>query len=166
MKEDRVVPLKNYILLAVTLIISIVIVIYFYMWYGEFESNRVNTSVMDNYLSVINYNELDAYLVENKDAVLYVSALNNTDIRNFENRFKQIISKYSLNNKILYLNLTNEYKDNELYNDIKNKYSILDMPCIIIFKDNQVDDVYSIKNRNYDIDLLVSYLKIKDVIYD
>ena len=136
------------------------------MWYGEFESNRVNTSVMDNYLSVINYNELDAYLVENKDAVLYVSALNNPDIRNFENRFKQIISKYSLNNKILYLNLTNEYKDNELYNDIKNKYSILDMPCIIIFKDNQVDDVYSIKNRNYDIDLLVSYLKIKDVIYD
>ena len=121
---------------------------------------------MDNYLSVINYNELDAYLVENKDAVLYVSALNNPDIRNFENRFKQIISKYSLNNKIIYLNLTNEYKDNELYNDIKNKYSILDMPCIIIFKDNQVDDVYSIKNRNYDIDLLVSYLKIKDVIYD
>ena len=40
------------------------------------------------------------------------------------------------------------------------------MPCILLFDNGRVSDVYSIEDRNYDLELLVSYLKIKGVIYD
>lgn len=166
MKEEKNIPFRNYIILAGVLILSIIVVIYFYMWYDEFQVNKINTPVMNQYLSVINYNELGDYLVENKDVVIYISFLQDDATRKFEKNFKKIVDVYSLNNSILYLDLTEQYNDSNLFNDIKNKYTLPDMPCIVIFKDGIVDDVYSIEDKDYDIDLLVSYLKIKGVIYD
>ena len=166
MIEEKIIPFKNYIFLAIVLIISVIIVIYFYMWYGELYTNKINAPIMDKYLNVINYNELDTYLVENKSVIIYVSVLQDNKIKKFEQNFINVIEDYSLNNKILYLDLTEQYKNKKLYNSIATKYNLLDMPCIIIFNDGIVLDVYSIEDRNYDINLLVSYLKIKGVIYD
>ena len=166
MKEEKNIPFKNYIFLAIILIVSVIIVIYFYMWHSELYANEMNTPIMDEYLNVINYNELDTYLVENKEVIIYVSVLEDDRIRNFEKNFIRVVEEYSLNNKILYLYLTKQYKNDKLYNSIVNKYNLLDMPCILVFSDGIVRDVYSIEDRNYDINLLVSYLKIKGVIYD
>ena len=166
MKEEKNIPFKNYVFLAIILIISIIIVIYFYMWHDEFYSNKVNTLIMDKYLNIINYNELDTYLVENKSVIIYVSFLQDDKTRYFEKNFIKVVEEYSLNSKILYLDLTEQYNNKKLYYSIADKYNLLDMPCIIIFNDGIVRDVYSIEDRNYDINLLVSYLKIKGVIYD
>ena len=68
---ERKISLKNYILLAVTLIITIVLVIYFYMWKKTYEENKINSVVMDKYIQEINYNELNDYLIENKNTVIY-----------------------------------------------------------------------------------------------
>ena len=136
------------------------------MWYGELYTKKMNTPIMDEYLNIINYNELDTYLVENNSIIIYASVLQDDKIRSFEKKFIKVVEEYSLNNKILYLDLTEQYKNKKLYDSIANKYNLLDMPCIIIFNDGIVRDVYSIEDRNYDINLLVSYLKIKGVIYD
>lgn len=165
MKEKKDIPFKNYIILSCILIISIISIIYFYMWYGEFKINKINTLVMDEYLNIINYNELETYLVENKNAVIYVSTLGNKE-RIFEKKFGVVINRYSLNSRILYLDLTEEYKNNKLFTDIKNKYKLQKTPCIVIFKNGLVDDVYSIYEHDYDLELLTSYLRIKGVIYD
>lgn len=166
MREEKKIPFRNYVILAVVLILSITIVVYFYMWYGELESKKINTPVMDQYLSIINYNELDTYLIENKDVIVYVSILHDEKTRSFERNFARIIDKHSLNNNILYLDLTEQYKNKDVFNTIENKYNLLDMPCILVFKDGKVQDVYSIEDRNYDTNLLVSYLRIKGVIND
>ena len=165
MKECRNVPLKNYVILSCILILSIIITIYFYMWYGEFTENKINKPIMNQYLSIINYNELDDYLVENKDVFIYISILENKS-KKFEKKFAEIINKYSLDKSILYLDLTEEQKNNKLFNNIKNKYNIQNLPSIIVFKNGVVDDVYSIDEHDYDLELLVSYLRIKGVIYD
>lgn len=165
MRENKNIPFRNYFALSIILILSIIVVIYFYMWYGEIKANMINISVMDKYLNVINYNELDAYLVENKDVVIYASASNDTKVRNFEKRFREVVDDYSLNS-ILYLNLSEEYNDKKLFDEIISKYDLLDLPCIIIFKGGLVDDVYSIDDINYDTNLLVNYLRDKGVIYD
>jgi len=166
MKEEKNIPFKNYVILAVMLLLSIVGVIYFYMWYSEFENSKINTPVMDKYLSLINYNELDDYLIENKNFIVYISELNDEKTRMFEKKFKNIIDDYSFNDIMLYLNLTEEKKNNSLYNDIKMKYKFESLPCLVIFKDGDVYDVYNIAYNDYDIELFVSYLKIEGVIDD
>lgn len=164
--KEKDISFKNYFLLAIILIISIVLVIYFYMWYGAYEENKLNTPIMDKYLNVINYNELNDYLVENKDAIIYISVLEDEDIRVFEKQFKNVINYSSLNNVILYLDLTSEFKDTNLFNNIKSKYGLRNVPCIIIFRNGNVYDVYDIKINNYDIDHLSSYLATEGVISD
>lgn len=164
--REKDISLKNYILLASILIISIILVIYFYMWYGAYEDNKLNTPIMDKYLNIINYNELGDYLVENKDAIIYVSILENEDIRVFEKQFKNVINYNSLNNTILYLDLTSESKDISLFNDIKIRYGFKNIPCVIIFKNGIVYDIYDIKSNNYDIDSLVTYFVDEGVISD
>ena len=168
MKKEKEIPLKNYILLSIVLILTIVVVIYFFLWKNTYEKSKLQTPILDDYLLVINYNELNNYLVENKDAIIYVSKLNNENIRLFENKFKNIINKNNLNNKILYLDLTEELKENNIVKEINKKYGkeMTEVPTIVIIKDGKISSSYNIKENNYNIKLLEKYLEKEDVIND
>ena len=157
--NKREVPIKNYIKLGIILLISILALFYLYLWYRTYEENRLNTPIMDNYLSIINYNELNDYLTENKSATIYLSKLNDNDIRSFEKEFKLIIQDNALKNKILYLDLTNELdQNNEI--TITNNYTINEnnLPMIVIIENSQVKKTYNIKKNNYDENKLETFL--------
>ena len=62
MKKEKEIPLKNYILLSIVLILTIVVVIYFFLWKNTYEKSKLQTPILDDYLLVINYNELNNYL--------------------------------------------------------------------------------------------------------
>ena len=169
--KERTIPIKNYLILGVILLLTIGLVYYFYLWYITYEESKLNTMMMDKYLQVINYNELNNYLVENKDAVIYSSVLEDQKIRHFEKKFKNIIIKNSLNNDILYLDLTEELKDKNITKDIKETYNInnqdiANTPSIMIFKDGNLYSIYNIKDNNYNINNLVDYLEEEDIIND
>lgn len=168
MKKEKEIPLKNYILLSIVLILTIVVVIYFFLWKNTYEKSKLQTPILDDYLLVINYNELNNYLVENKDAIIYVSKLNDESIRLFENKFKNIINKNNLNNKILYLDLTEELKETNIVKKINKKYSkeMTEVPTIVIIKDGKISSFYNIKENKYNIKLLEKYLEKEDVIND
>lgn len=168
MKKEKEIPLKNYILLSIVLILTIVVVIYFFLWKNTYEKSKLQTPILDDYLLVINYNELNNYLVENKDAIIYVSKLNDESIRLFENKFKNIINKNNLNNKILYLDLTEELKENNIVKEINKKYGkeMTEVSTIVIIKDGKISSSYNIKENKYNIKLLEKYLEKEDVIND
>ncbi len=171
MEKEKNIPFKNYILLAVILIISAILIIYFYMWYSAYENNKLTTPIMDKYMQVINYNELDNYLIENKNCIIYSSFLENQEVREFELKFKDIIEKQSLKNSMLYLDLTTPLESEKVAKDLKEKYkyediNITDSPSIMIFKEGQLVSMYSIKMDNYNIDNLEKYLIEEGIIYD
>lgn len=162
MKKEKEIPFKNYIILAVILIFTILLVVYLFNWQSIYQKNKLQEPILDKYLMVINYNELDDYLVENKEAIVYVSVLNDEKIRMFENKFKNLIIKNDLNNKILYLNLTNESVE------INKKYlsNLSEVPTLIIFDEVKVVENYSIKDNNYDIKAFEKFLKKEEIIND
>lgn len=168
MKKEKEIPLKNYIILSIVLILTIVVVIYFFLWKNTYEKSKLQTPILDDYLLVINYNELNNYLVENKDAIIYVSKLNNENIRLFENKFKNIINKNNLNNKILYLDLTEELNKKSIVNELNKKYGkeMTKIPSIIIIKDGKISSSYNIKENGYNVKSLEKYLEKEDVIND
>ena len=162
MKKE--IPMKNYILLSIVLILTIVVVTYIFMLFSTKEKNKLEAPILDQYIMTINYNELDNYIVENKDAIIYTSILNNTEIRTFENKFKNIIQKHDINNNILYLDLT---KDQSKIKELELKYSKeITMPSLLKFQDGTLKEVYSIKENNYNIKALEKYLEEEDVIND
>ena len=167
MKKEREIAFKNYIILALVLILTIIGVIYIFMWYSSKEKSKLELPILDDYIMPINYNELNDYIVENKDAVIYTSVLNDVNIRLFENKFKNVIIKNNLNSSILYLDLTNEIKDNNVLLKMEKKYGTkVDIPSVMVFRDGVLTDVYNIKEDNYNIKKLEKYLEKEVVIND
>ena len=73
--NKRVIPKKNYVYLFLIILFSLMVIYYLYLWHKSYKESLLNTEILSDYLDVINYNELDDYIVENKDAVIYVSVL-------------------------------------------------------------------------------------------
>lgn len=156
LKKDKTkkIPVKNYIYLSIIVIASIFIIFYLYRWYDTYRESKLNISIMNNYLSVINYNELDDYIIENKNAIIYVSKLGDEKINKFEKSFKNMVVENDLRNSMLYLDVTNDNFD-----VVKEKLQInTSLPCIVVYTNGKITDVYSITNNNYDMKKLNKYL--------
>ena len=156
LKKDKTkkISVKNYIYLSIIVIASIFIIFYLYRWYDTYRESKLNISIMNNYLSVINYNELDDYIIENKNAIIYVSKLGDEKINKFEKLFKNMVVENDLRNSMLYLDVTNDNFD-----IVKEKLQInTSLPCIVVYTNGKITDVYSITNNNYDMKKLNKYL--------
>ena len=153
-EQMKEIPLKNYVYLSIILIASIFMIFYLYRWYETYRESKLNVSIMTDYLTVINYNELEDYIIENKNAVIYVSVLGNEDINKFENSFKNTIVDNNLKKSMLYLDVTNED-----INTVKEKLKIdSNLPCIVVYTNGEITDTYSIVENNYNSKKIVTYL--------
>ena len=162
-EELRSIPFKNYIVLGVVLLVSILLLYYFCMWVDVYNESKLNKPIMDKYMDVINYNELDSYLVENPNTIIYVSVLENREIRDFEKKFKKLFKKGKIKQELLYLDITEEMMNDELRNELKNNYSvnsvsILDVPVIIVVDNGEVKSIYSISENNYDVERIKLFI--------
>ena len=161
--NEREIPLKNYIILGLVVLLTLGLVYYFYLWYITYEESKLNETIMDRYLEVINYNELNDYIVENRNAMIYTSVLEDNNIRKFEIKFKNIVVKNALKDKILYMDMTDIFKDKIKYTELRNSYqinnyNITNVPCILVFKDAKLVDIYSIKDNDYNTDNVLNYI--------
>lgn len=153
-EELRNVPVKNYIYLFIILLGSILFLIYIYTWYDAYNQNKLNTSIMNEYLTVINYNELDNYISENQNAVIYVSILGNEEINRFEKKLKNMVVDNNLRNSILYLDLTNEERNKAIKKlNIDEKF-----PYLVVYTNGKITDTYSIVENNYSTKKMEKYL--------
>ena len=161
--NGREIPLKNYIILGLVVLLTLGLVYYFYLWYITYEESKLNETIMDRYLEVINYNELNDYIVENRNAMIYTSVLEDNNIRKFEIKFKNIVVKNALKDKVLYMDMTDIFKDKIKYTELRNSYqinnyNITNVPCILVFKDAKLVDIYSIKDNDYNTDNVLNYI--------
>ena len=159
----RKIPKKNYIILGVVILFTILLLYYFYMWVDVYKESKINIPIMDKYMSVINYNEFDNYLVENPNTIVYVSVLEDEKIREFEKKLKNKYKNSYVDNEVLYMNITESMKDKNLVNQMRDKYSLnnLDItivPCVLVFNGGVLASIYSVSDNDYDVDKFVVYI--------
>ncbi|MBQ6495209.1 MAG: hypothetical protein IJI49_04330 [Bacilli bacterium] len=153
-EKERIIPPKNYLYLTLIIILTILLLLYILKWNKTYNDSKLYTGILNEYLQVINYNELNDYIIENKDAVIYVSILGNEKIRDFEKKFKNTITNNNLRNKILYLDITNEDQ-----RKVKEKLKIEnDLPYLVVFTNGKITDTYSIPKVKYDPKKIMKYL--------
>ncbi|MDD5826853.1 MAG: hypothetical protein PUD25_03715 [Bacilli bacterium] len=153
-ESKKQVPLKNYVYLFCILLGSLLLLFYIYRWYETYNENKLYTSIMNKYLTVINYNELNNYITETPNTILYVSILGDKQINRFEEQFKNSIANSNLRNNILYLDITNEEK-----NDAMKKLNIdSNFPYLVVYTNGKITDTYSIGKNNYSTKKTIKYL--------
>lgn len=163
MKRDKLrsIPVKNYVYLCLVILVTFLILYYVYLCYDSYSKERLNKGILNDYLTVINYNELDDYIIENKNAVIYVSKLGNEDINRFEKSFKNVVVDNNLKNLVLYLDITGE--DSGVYDRLKIDSNL---PYIVVYTDGEITNTYSIVKNNYSTKKLDKYLNRIGIIED
>lgn len=148
---SKTIPIKNYIYLILIIIFSIALIYYLYLWFVQYNKEQENVFLLENYMQIINKNELEDYLTENKNAVIYVTTTDDYKAKQLEKKLRKLIKEHNIENQILYLDATGNSKYT-IYNFNFN------VPNIVKVQNAQVVNQYSVRNDNYNIDKIEEYL--------
>ena len=74
--KERKIPLKNYIILIIIYIITFLAVFYAIFWYNNYKVNRLTTPYIQNKINSISYEELDNYIIEYPNTIIYIGKNN------------------------------------------------------------------------------------------
>lgn len=150
--KKRVIPKKNYVILIVLFVFCISLTLYCSKWYKELKEYYQNNSVVSDVISEMEYESLSSYLLDNHEALIYVTYSNDQTIKKFEKQFRNYIIEKNLKNDIIYLDIAKEENKN-IMKDIMNNYSSPNLkkiknvfiPNLLYFKDGELVDILYIK---------------------
>ncbi len=147
MKKTREIPKQNYIKLFLVLMVSILIVLYLASWYLVGQSN--NDAYINDTLTELNEADLDSYIIDNPNAIVYFSN-NNSETDKIEKELVTYINDAQLTDKMVYID-DKAIESNDFYYNFTNKYfskelidknvSFSNMPNIVVFEEGKVVDI-------------------------
>lgn len=118
----REIPKKNYFILFLILFVTIGFTFYAREWYNTSKEYYARNSVIKESVREINENEIYSYTIESPRFILYASSGTDLEIKGFETRLRKLITKYEMNDDIVYLDLDNV--DIDSFNmGLKSKFS-------------------------------------------
>ena len=122
MKKE--VPMKNYFILALIFLVTVIGVFYAREWYNTSKAYYAQNSVMTKVVREIKSEEIANYTLENQKFVLYVASGKNIELKDFEDEFKNLIQDMDLVDSVLYMNLDG-VEPNGFYDLLRNDFSAM-----------------------------------------
>lgn len=136
----RKIHLKNYIILFIIVVLSGSAFIYFINLYNLRSNYEKSTHYTMSFLNEIHINDLENYLIENPDMIIYINEKNDLELENVETKLKNHIIEKDYINDIVYINSNNTNK--KLLKKL-NKFSktkLQNIPNVIITKDGMIQN--------------------------
>ena len=135
-KNERVVPIKNYIYLLIMIIVVVSLTFLIFNINKNYQTEKLETSYLANYLTVVKTEELSNILSEpSSELFIFVTKTNDENIFNLETDLKKVIKKHDLRDNFILLDYTNESNVEELNKILKS--DIETIPAIIYIKNGE-----------------------------
>ena len=161
------IPVKNYIILVVIIIITFLIPFGLRNIYlQKIDYNLKNNDVM-NFLFEVKEDELNNYLMENRDIIIYMSFSSSEVNSNFKDKLKKYVDNNELNKEIVYIDLDDV--NDKFYIDFKNNYfndnlkggnnKLNKNSTILAVKESKVIDFISKENGSISFDETKKFIK-------
>lgn len=159
-KNDKKITSRNYYMVLIVSIIAVVLTLYIRSFIINYQNNVNSTSIFEkNDIKSITLNDLDYIIPETNEAIIYVSYTGDKKISTMENKLYKEIKKKKLQEKVIYLNITNNLKGNEYSVILKEKLKavkekINTAPMLIYIKDGECIDAMSSELKLIDYKVL------------
>ena len=146
---EKQIPTKNYVICAVLVVLTVFAVFYARNWYIMTKEYNSDNSPMLKAIGEINTDEISNYILENPRFIIYTSSGLNTDIKNFESKFKSYVIDKNLSQNMVYINTANINRDsfNQLLQGYasnlktKNKINVGDDVTMLVFENGKITRV-------------------------
>ena len=142
----KTIPKKNYIILGLLAVVTVLAVIYMSKWYRASENYYLENSVMKELVGEVKELEFENYILENPDIVIYISKDQSKITKKFEKKLKKYILDENLKSHFIYVN-GKDSTESFLLN-FKEKYFINGMkeleityPNLLILENGKVKDI-------------------------
>ena len=165
-EETNEIPVKNYLVLSVIIIVTLLACIYLLSWFRQYNNSKINTPIITSALREVEYNNLNTVLQERDVLIMYMCTTDESICRSFEKKFVNYIKENNLNEEIIYLNLGYNKDENNLLNKVYSEYKsdklvkkVYEYPTLLIFNEGKIIDVLSSNGKNKltidDVDLFL-----------
>ena len=161
----RVVPLKNYIILTVVFLATIILVLFLADKYDQRIKNKTGNTIMSDFLSQVTNEEFDNYILENPNVIVYLASISDEKLNIFENNFKEFITHNELTNSVVQIN-SDELDKNIFTEYLPNNMNLNIIPNILVFKNGKIASVLYNSEKNIDIADVKQFLKDNGIIND
>ena len=167
--KKREIPIKNYIILAAIIISTVFITFHLANRYKAENDYYKNFSPLYNILYEIKMEELDNYLLENPNIIIYVVNGNDDNVLEMDKTIKNFVLENDLTNDIVVINATNNInqvtrKLNDILDEdlVTYKNNLLVHTNLFSVKDRIIDDILVPKTK--DTEALASFFRKNGVI--
>ena len=162
-KKETKRPVKNYVILGVLVVASILLVLYLCGWYRAYAKYQMTIPVLRGVVPEIAELEVPHYVQENDAVLLYLGVPSDPSCREFETDLKKLISRKQLKDELTYLNLENEEKATTVLDSLEEQYQTEQLnyyPMFIFFEEGTVKKVLQSKaDAPLTISLVEQFLK-------
>lgn len=154
------VPLKNYVILGILLIFSVIIVLIINNWLSSMNEQEKEKSIVAEIIHEIKTDDIDDYMLENPDFIIYMASKDNCTNISFEKKFKNFLIDNDLEKETVFINL--DEIDTKTYSQfIQKYYGGSNMPVftnsIIIVEEQKVRDI--LNSEKFKIEEVKKFLK-------
>lgn len=173
----RKVPKKNYALVFIICLITLLLVGYFTYVIQKKRTVSFEISALSGYVLELGEKEimtnLTNYTIDNPEVILYVSYGNDKYLNKFEQEFKELIKEYNLKPNFVFVNLNamtnknflNELRDKFFSVDLNNKYIKLErQPNMFLFKGGKIVKILYYAEQRINIDDVKKFLLSEGII--
>lgn len=149
------IPVKNYVVLGVIIILTLLITLYLCSWYRQYSENKITEPIITDTLREVEYNNLNTVLKERDVLIMYMCTTDEDICRNFEKQFASYVKDNNLTEEIIYLNLGYSMDEDELLSKVYNNYKsdslvkkVYTYPTLMIFNQGKIVDVLSSSSKD------------------
>ena len=149
----RKVPAKNYYIVIGVSLLVIALTLYVRSFYLNYQAKNTEDSIFyDKSINQINIDDLNFATNESTDAILFVSYNGDKIVSSMERRLYREINKKGVNDKVIYLNVTEKLSNDEYLNALRNRFpenaaNINRAPMFIYIKNGVSVEVIDSKDR-------------------
>lgn len=139
---------RNYFLVFIVSVLTLTIALYIRAFYINYIREISSYSVFDEAVNSINLNEIGFTMPESGEAILYVGYIGDKGVADMEKRLLKEIQRKSLDEKVLYLNITNNLDNNEYLKILKKQFSNIEnqitvAPMLIYIENGEAKEAFS-----------------------
>lgn len=151
----RKIPRKNYYIVVLLIVITVLITLFLSNLY---KNRSRDFSLIYNYSNKITSDELDEYLLEMSDIIIYVADKYDNSNKKFEEKFKNKIDSLNLKDKLIYIDKSelNKKSLEKLNKEYKIKINLENLPTIITIVDRKVTRLETVRNDS-DVNKILNY---------
>lgn len=155
--ETRSIPCKNYIILGIVVLATFALLYYFVSFYNKQKDYENSVHTRMQFLSEVKENEIQNYILDNHDVIIYLSDSTDDTYADFENKLKNLMKDKNLTKNVVYMDVHKISSQESLKNILK--LDIITYPNVVIVSDEMETSVLYGESQDKDPKEIIYYIE-------